>query len=378
MVRGEHHLGLLSVAVERLGDVLRPVQRIADRRATQRVDVVQRRGDVLGHPERLHRGDVGVHLRGRFGVRRVLEDHLDAVDLELLDVLLDDLRRRDQPHAAGRHALAEALADVAIRARRQQQAVLVEQPPVHRVAGIHVLGDRVLHEVARRDDGNLSCAHIRFIDDAAHAAPVVAVRVRVDHRRDRKALADVLLEQLQRRASRFRRRQRIDDDPAALAADERDVGEIEAADLVDARDHLVQPIVHVEHGNAVQGRVDAVESLAPVQELEPLHVPGDVAVVGHDLGILGRRDEAFLLLLEVPLVGERQRGPRLPEHFLREARWRLALRIEVPAWLSRVGGGDDAGRDCDGQRHPQSPGESHGKLLECWQQSCPELRRSWY
>ena len=89
VVRGEHDLGLQAETVERLADVLRPVQRIAHRSAAQRVDVVQRRDDVLGHPERLHLGDVGVHLPGRFGVRRVLEDHLNAIDLDFLDVLLD-------------------------------------------------------------------------------------------------------------------------------------------------------------------------------------------------------------------------------------------------------------------------------------------------
>ena len=42
-------------------------------------------------------GNVGVHLPGRFGVRRVLEDHLDAIHLEFLDVLFDVPVRRDQP-----------------------------------------------------------------------------------------------------------------------------------------------------------------------------------------------------------------------------------------------------------------------------------------
>ena len=76
MMRGEHHLGLQAEAVERLADVFRPVQRIAHRSTPQRVDIVQRRDDVLGHPKRLHVGNVGVHFPGRFGVRRVLENHL--------------------------------------------------------------------------------------------------------------------------------------------------------------------------------------------------------------------------------------------------------------------------------------------------------------
>ncbi len=48
---------------------------------------------------------------------------------------------RDQPDRAGGHALAEALADIAVRGGGQQQPVLVEEPAVHRVAGVDVLGN---------------------------------------------------------------------------------------------------------------------------------------------------------------------------------------------------------------------------------------------
>ena len=99
VVGAEHDLGLLAEAVEGLVDVLRPVQGVAHQGAAEGVDVVQGGVDVLGHPEGLHLGDVGVHLRRGFGVRRVLEDHPHAVDLDLLDVLLDDVRRRDQARA---------------------------------------------------------------------------------------------------------------------------------------------------------------------------------------------------------------------------------------------------------------------------------------
>ena len=142
---------------------------------------MQRCDDVLGHPQRLHLGDVGVHLPRRFGVRRVLEDHPDAVDLEFLDGLFDVTGGRNQADRTGRHGLAEALADIAMRACGQQQAVLIEQPPVHRVAGIDVLGNREIHEVDGSDDWDLAGPHIRFVDDAAHATPVVAMRVRIDH-----------------------------------------------------------------------------------------------------------------------------------------------------------------------------------------------------
>ena len=61
---------------------------------------------------------------------------------------------------------------------------------------------------------------VRFVDDAAHAAPVVGMRVRIDHGRDRKALAHMLLEQLPRCPSCFCGHQGVDHDPAGLAPDE--------------------------------------------------------------------------------------------------------------------------------------------------------------
>ena len=216
VVRGEHDLGLEAEAIERLADVFRPVQRVAHRRAAERVDVVQAGDHVFGDPQRLHVGDVGVHLPRRLGVRGVLEDHAHAVDLDLLDGVRDEAVRRDQPDGAGRHALAEALADIAVRARRQQQAILVEQPAVHRVAGIDVLGDREIHEVDRRDQRDLAGAHVGLVDDRAHPAPVVGMGVRIDHRRDRQPLTHMLLEKLPGGADGLGAHQRVEDDPAGL------------------------------------------------------------------------------------------------------------------------------------------------------------------
>ena len=67
--------------------------------------------------------------------------------------------------------------------------------------------------------GDLARSHIRFVDDSAYATPVVAMCVRIDHCRDGKAPADMLLEQLPRRANHFRGHQRVKDDPAGLAPD---------------------------------------------------------------------------------------------------------------------------------------------------------------
>ena len=49
MMRGEHHLGLQTEAIERFTDILRPVQRITDWSARKRVDIVQ---DAMTFSER--------------------------------------------------------------------------------------------------------------------------------------------------------------------------------------------------------------------------------------------------------------------------------------------------------------------------------------
>ena len=92
--------------------------------------------------------------------------------------------------------LAEPLANVPVGIGGQENSVLVEQPPVHGIAGVDVLGDCVLHEVARGDDRDLARAHIGLLDDAADAAPVVSMGMGVDYGGDRQPLAHVLLEEL--------------------------------------------------------------------------------------------------------------------------------------------------------------------------------------
>jgi hypothetical protein len=60
-----------------------------------------------GHPERLHVGDVRVHLPWLLGVRRALEDHPDAVDLEFFNGLFEITSGHNQARRAGSHSLGE-------------------------------------------------------------------------------------------------------------------------------------------------------------------------------------------------------------------------------------------------------------------------------
>ena len=179
-------------------------------------------------------------------------------------------------------------------------------------------------------NGNFAGPHIGFVDDTAHATPMIAMGVRIDHSRNRQALTDMLLKQFPRRNDRLPRHQRVEHDPAGLSTHEGDVGEIEAAHLIDAGDHFIESVIVVQFGLTQQRGVNAVEVVLLVQKLKPLHVPGDMARVRHDLEVFHGRDEAALLLVEIPRVGERQAGAGLLEHVQRIFRWRFSLGMKMP------------------------------------------------
>ena len=171
-----------AVEIDRLVEVARPFQRIAHLRAAQRQHVVQRVGGVLRHPHGAELREVGVHLGRRLSAGRHLEHHAHAVDRDLFAGLLDLAGRHDQPGGAGRGGLAKTAVDAALRVARQQGAVHVDRAAAHRVAGDHVLADRVFGEVLRREDLHLAGLDVGLVHDAAHAAVVVDVRMAVDHR----------------------------------------------------------------------------------------------------------------------------------------------------------------------------------------------------
>ena len=91
-VRGKHHLGLLAKFVKRYIDLFGPFQGIAHQRPAQGVNVVDRGHDVLSSPKSLELRKVGIHFRRRFCAGRVLENHANPIDGQLLEILFDDNR----------------------------------------------------------------------------------------------------------------------------------------------------------------------------------------------------------------------------------------------------------------------------------------------
>ena len=230
VVRGEEHVGAVTVEVDGLGEVARPRPRVAHQRAAQREQVVQRVGRVLREAEGAELRQVEVELRGRLAGGRELELDLDPVQLQRLPRVRDEDGRRHHADVAGRVGRPEARADLPSGAALERGAEHVGGAADHRGAGIEVLGCRVLDEALGCDDLDPPGIHVLLRRDAEHAAEVVDVRVGEEHRAHG-ALAPVGGVQGERGRGRLGRHQGVHDDDAAVALDHRHDGQVEAAHL---------------------------------------------------------------------------------------------------------------------------------------------------
>lgn len=105
--------------------------------------------------------------------------------------------------------------------------------------------------------------------------------VRVNDRPDR-TIAPVGAVDRQRRPGGFGRGERVDDDDAGVALDERDVGDVESPHLVDAGDYLEEPLDRIEARLAPQAGMDRVRGVVAAEEGECVGVPRHPAVPGAD------------------------------------------------------------------------------------------------
>lgn len=104
----EHHIGSVAEALVCLNDVLCPVVRIPNLRTAKCIQVMQRTGTVLRHPERTVLREISIHLRGSFRARCELELDLQPVDGQLWNIFPDLVGRSDEGHRTGRLSHADA------------------------------------------------------------------------------------------------------------------------------------------------------------------------------------------------------------------------------------------------------------------------------
>ncbi len=301
VVLRDEHVAVGAEALERVAEMRRPGARVAHLGAAEGQQVVHRLGGVLGQIQHPLLRQEEVQFGWRLGVGRELEHHRHAVDDARLEGLGDRGGGRDDraPGRAEAVDLAETGVDRAARTAGQGRAELVGGAAAHGVAGDHRLGDHGVHESGRRHDHHAPGGHLDRIDDAARAAVVIAMAVRVDYRRDR-PLRPVREVQVEGRLRRSHRTERVDHDHAGRAFDERDVRQREAAHLVDAGHDLEQAVDGVEPRQPPQARVHCVRRDLGVEE----------GVASRPLGFWQRRDEAAACVVEVLPVVERQRAER--------------------------------------------------------------------
>ena len=129
-----------------------------------------------------------------------------------------------------------------------------------------------LHEAVGRDHRDLARLHVGLVDHAAHAAVMVDVAVRVDHRHHRllRAMREIVRE---RRARDLGGGQRIDQDQAGVALDHRHVGDVEAAQLIEPVGDLEQAVGQVEPRHAPQAGIDRGRRQLAVDEGVLAQVP---------------------------------------------------------------------------------------------------------
>jgi len=301
VVGGKHDFCLLTKEVQSLPDLLRPQQGVPNQGSPQRVDVVDRGGDILRRPEGLEIGEVGVHLGWGFGTGCAVKDHADTIDDVFFDVVGYDESRSDETHRPGGHVLADCLVDMTVWVSGSKDSVLKERTAVHRVAGIDILSNCMLHEAIGDDDGDPPRTHVGLVYHASHATEVVGMGVGMNNRGDG-SLPQLGVDEHQGSAGGLDSSGCVENDPTGLAPNECHVGEVESPHLPDPGHHLIEAVIHIEDRLTLQRGVNAVEVLAVHQEVVPPHVPGDVAGIRHDLGVIRLGYESSVLFLEVPFV----------------------------------------------------------------------------
>ena len=151
----------------------------------------------------------------------------------------------------------------------------------------------------RRDDWHLGIG----LDHSEHAAEVIQMRVRIDHRGDW-PVAPVRAVHRQGGCRALLRGKWIDDDHASTGLDQRHVRKVGAADLVDAGSNLVQPLESCQLTLAPQARMDRLRASARRDEPELVRVKYRLPVSARDHGGLKPGNQPALGVLEVGPVGK--------------------------------------------------------------------------
>ena len=325
VMRGVQHLGHTSPLHADIAQVLRPVVRAADCGAPQRVDVVDGETGIFGNGERLVLGDVEEHLRGSLGIGGQDELEFETVDHFLLTSLRDQVCRQRERRIALRRVETQPAGQVPRRPTLNQHAVLVARKARFTVTADHGFVESGGGESLRRKHLDLAGVDVGFGDDPQHAAVMVDMAVREDDGHNR-LLGTVLEVEAKGSLRHFLAHERIHDDDAGVALDERDVRDVHPAYLIDAIGHLEQAGVPLHDlGLTPQARIDRGRRRSVAgKEIEIREIPDDCSLGVLDHTIVGEwGDETLRRKIETLLVGEIQLTQNALLGLLRRARRRI-------------------------------------------------------
>ena len=126
---------------------------------------------------------------------------------------------------------------------------------------------------------------------------MVTVRVRIDNSNNW-AVAEMLGDQLIASSSSGLNGEWVNNNPASVALDERDVGNVVTANLPHAFGDFEESVIDIEFGVAPQVGVNGIGGIA-LQEVVATNVAGLPALSIGDFGVFERCDEAALRACEV-------------------------------------------------------------------------------
>src|SRR5579883_2897021 len=135
--------------------------------------------------------------------------------------------------------------------------------------------------------------------------PMIGMGVGEDHRRNG-THATIPEIELHRGPRAFDRGQRIHHDDALVALDQRHVGDVEPAHLIDARHHLEQAMMHIEARLAPKAGVHRRRRLSLRQEAVRFEAPDHPALRRDYLRVVNGADKAARGIREIGGIAERQ------------------------------------------------------------------------
>ena len=206
-------------------------------------------------------------------------------------------------------------------------AIHIAGATAHRIAGDDVLANGGPREIGGGEDLYLARFKIRLRYESPHAAIVIDMAMRIDHRDDRLVAQLRNHEPFPDRLADLLGDQRVDHDVARFRPDDAHHRQIVPAHLPDAVGDLEQSVNHVELGHPPQARIHRVGRVVALGHFDEV-VGGGILyrhalAVADDNRLRQRSEQAATRVLKIACIIERQALSVQPIHITRRTGCRL-------------------------------------------------------